>query len=153
MLDTPSQEDRPFGCPLTSSSPVIICLPGAPAGKGRPRFSRRSGHAYTPAKTRSYESMLQGAAIEAMSGRPPIEGPIRVVIAAHFPVPASWSMKKRAAALLGAIRPGRPDWDNLAKMLDSFNEVVWHDDSQVYDGAIIKRYSETPMLRVTVWGQ
>lgn len=147
-----SFEDRPFGCPLDApSGPIVIELPGVPAGKGRPRFSRKTGHAYTPAKTRSYESMLQGAAITAMDGRPVMDGPVRVLVEAHFPVPASWSRAKKVAALLHVVRPtSRPDWENIAKMLDAFNAVVWRDDAQVVEGTIIKRYGDAPKLRVTV---
>jgi Holliday junction resolvase RusA-like endonuclease len=145
--NTADVSSPPFRLPV-----IHIKLPGVPAGKGRPRFSRRTGHAYTPEKTRSYESMLQGAAIEAMAGRPPIEGPVRVSIEAHFPVPVSWSKKKQAEALAGDIRPGRPDWDNLGKMLDAFNEVVWRDDSQVAAGSISKFYSLTARLEVTIEG-
>lgn len=130
---------------------VTVTLPGIPQGKGRPRFVRRTGHAFTPAKTRSYESMLQGAAIEAMNGHSILDGPLNVKVEAHFPVPASWSQKKRAAALLGVTRPTtRPDWENIAKMLDAFNGVVWLDDKQIVEGSIVKRYSEAPRLVVTV---
>jgi Holliday junction resolvase RusA-like endonuclease len=130
---------------------VHIELPGVPQGKGRPRFVRATGHAFTPAKTRSYESMLQGAALEAMAGRLPLDGPLHVVVEAHFPVPASWSRAKRSAALLGVTRPTtKPDWENIAKMLDAFNEVVWHDDRQVVVGTIAKHYSDRPRLVVKV---
>lgn len=130
---------------------IVILLPGLPQGKGRPRFVRASGHAFTPARTRSYESLLQGAAIEAMSGQVPIEGPVSVSVSAYFPVPASWSKSKRAAALLGALRPTKkPDADNLLKILDSFNAVVWRDDAQVVEGSIAKHYSDQPRLEVRV---
>ena len=44
---------------------VLIELPGVPQGKGRPRFARRGKFisTYTPETTRTYESMLQGAAL------------------------------------------------------------------------------------------
>jgi Holliday junction resolvase RusA-like endonuclease len=133
---------------------VLVELPGVPHGKGRPRFARRGNFvmAYTPAKTRTYESMLQGAAIEAMNGRPPLEGPLRVEVEAVFPVPQSWPQKRKAAALIGLVRPtSRPDWENLAKTLDAFNAVVWRDDAQVVRGTIEKRYGEVPHLRVEVF--
>lgn len=130
---------------------IVVTLPGIPQGKGRPRFSRKTGHAYTPGKTRSYESLLQGAAIKAMRDRAPLDGPLFVKVEAYFPVPASWSKKKRAAALLGVTRPtGRPDADNLLKVLDSFNAVVWRDDAQVVEGVICKHYSDRPQLVVRV---
>jgi Holliday junction resolvase RusA-like endonuclease len=130
---------------------IIVELAGTPLGKGRPRFMRATGHAYTPAKTRNFESNLLLAAQDVMAGRPPIEGPLYVRVVAHFPVPQSWSKKKRASALLGELWPTtRPDWENVAKMLDAFNGVVWVDDAQVAEGLIIKRYSDRPRLRVEV---
>lgn len=130
---------------------IVIQLPGVPVGKGRPRFVRATGHAFTPAKTRSYESMLQGVAIEAMRGIAPLEGALQVKVEAYFPVPQSWSKSKRSAALLGATRPTKkPDADNLLKVLDALNEVVFHDDSQIVDGSVVKHYSDQPRLVIRI---
>ena len=38
-----------------------IILPGAPRGKGRPRFSKKTGGVYTETKTEQYENRLKGA--------------------------------------------------------------------------------------------
>jgi Holliday junction resolvase RusA-like endonuclease len=131
--------------------PLIIELLGEPKGKARPRFARRTGHAYTPQETANYEACLRHEAALAMAERLPLEGALTVQINAYFGVPQSWSGKKRAAALAGAIRPAkRPDLDNIAKMLDALNEVVWRDDAQVVSGLIEKHYSDRPRLRVEV---
>src|SRR5262245_9217103 len=101
---------------------VTLTLSGPPQGKGRPRFARRGGFGvvYTPSKTRSYERALAGVALRAMRGLNPLLGPLMVRATAHMPIPASWSAKRRDAALAGTLRPtGRPDWDNLAKILDA----------------------------------
>jgi Holliday junction resolvase RusA-like endonuclease len=131
---------------------VTIELAGIPEGKGRPRFTRAGGGiAFTPAKTRRYESALRLAAQNAMAGRPPMEGPVRCSITAQFPVPKSWSKKKKEQALLGFIlHTSRPDFENLAKVVDAFKEIVWKDDSQVCDAQITKFYSSHPLLRITV---
>jgi len=130
---------------------IVIELAGTPLGKGRPRFMRATGTAYTPVKTRNFETNLKLAAQDAMAGRPPIEGAVSVRVEAFFPVPMSWSRKKRAAAMLNVMRPTtRPDWENIAKMLDAFNSVVWRDDAQVVEGTITKHYSDRPRLRIEV---
>jgi Holliday junction resolvase RusA-like endonuclease len=130
---------------------VVIDLLGEPRGKGRPRFVRRTGHAFTPEKTASYEACLRHEAALVMAGRPPLEDALRVSVLAYFGIPASWSAKKRAAALAGLVRPTkRPDWENVAKMLDALNGVVWRDDAQVVSGLIEKHYSDRPRLRVEV---
>lgn len=132
-------------------TPIVIRLSGAPVAKGRPRFMRSTGHTYTPAKTRGYEAALRLAGQDAMGGRPPIEGPLAVVVTALLPIPASWSKKKRAAALSGDIHPLiAPDWDNYAKSTDALNEVVWRDDKQIVRGTVEKRYSAAPCLTVEV---
>lgn len=75
-------------------------IEGLPKGKGRPRFTR-SGHTYTPDTTRKYEALVTARAKEAMIGKRKIEKPnaVRVDILAIFPVPSSWSKKRRTAAL------------------------------------------------------
>jgi Holliday junction resolvase RusA-like endonuclease len=133
---------------------VTIRVPGPPQGKGRARRSANGGM-FTPARTRSYESLIAGMAMDAMAttGHPPFgrEVPLRVTIAALMPVPASWSKRKQAAALDGLLRPiGKPDADNLAKTLDGLNGIVWHDDAAVVELAVSKRYAAMPALVIEV---
>jgi len=140
--------DIPFALPATRS--VVVELAGAPVPKGRPKFGR--GRAYTPTKTRNYETDLRWAAKVAMHGRPPIEGALRVEILAAFPIPGSWSKMKQARALAGILRPtGTPDYDNVAKAAgDALNKIVWRDDAQIVNATVIKRYSDKPRLRIEV---
>lgn len=133
------------------SGPIVIRLAGEPKGKGRPRFLKATGRAFTPTATRSYEAALRLAAQAIMVGRPPLDGPLSIKIAAGFPIPASWSRKKRTDAAAGLIWPTvKPDADNLAKMLDALNEVVFRDDKQAVSVLIEKRYSETPDFIISV---
>ena len=37
---------------------IVLRVPGQPTGKGRPRFSPKSGRAYTPKKTMAAESRV-----------------------------------------------------------------------------------------------
>src|SRR5262245_26581034 len=130
---------------------IIIGLAGEPKGKGRPRFVRRTGHAFTPQRTASYEACLRHEAALAMAGKPPLEGALCAQVNAYFGVPQSWSAKKRAAALAGAVRPtNRPDADNICKMLEGLNGIVFSDDGQIVSAIIEKYYSDRPRLRVEV---
>lgn len=130
---------------------IILNLAGEPKGKARPRFSRKSGRAYTPAETVSYEGALRVLAQQVMAGRPPLEGPVSVDITAYFSIPLSWSKKKRALAETGGVHPTKkPDWDNIAKLSDALNGVVWRDDTQVIVGRIIKIFNHIPMLHIKV---
>lgn len=131
--------------------PIVIVLAGEPRGSGRPRFSRKTGFAYTPPETRNYHAALRMAAQQAMASTPPLAGPLKVTVEAVFTVPASWSKRKRAAALAGVIRPtGKPDCDNILKAIDGCNTVAWGDDAQIVDGRIVKLYGEAPYLRIEV---
>jgi Holliday junction resolvase RusA-like endonuclease len=132
------------------SDAVTIVIGGPPTAKGRPRMTRR-GFAYSPAATRKYEAHGRLAAQLAMGGRPPIAVPVRVEIVVELPVPASWSGKRRDAALRGDIRPtSRPDTDNYVKAaLDALNAIVVADDSLVVDLVAIKRYAPVPALTIT----
>jgi len=129
---------------------IQIELSGTPQGKGRPRFA--NGIAYTPAKTRAFESHLRLAAQQAMNGRPLIEGPVDMRILAVYAPPKSWSKKKREAALTNKIRPTKkPDSDNVCKIVgDALNEVVYLDDKQIVDLCIRKRYGEVARLVVEI---
>ncbi len=129
-------------------------VPGEPQGKGRARVGRVNGHArmFTPAKTVAYEGLIAMAAQKAMDGRPPTERACWVQIDAYTAPPASWSKKKRAAALAGEVYPTtKPDVDNIAKAVgDGANGVVWRDDKQIVDLRVRRRYAETPCLAVDV---
>lgn len=143
MLQTPQKQPEP----------IQIALAGAPRGKGRPRFARAGSgvRTYTDAATRSYEGDLRAEAAKVMAGRAPLEGPILVSIHAFMPVPASWSKKKRQDALSGVIRPTtKPDIDNIAKLLDALNEVVFRDDKQITTALVAKSYSARPCLVINV---
>lgn len=125
---------------------VTITIPGVPKGKGRPRFVRATGRTYTPAETASYEGMIRHEAALAMAGRPPVDEPVEMFLRVVVPVPASWSKKKRAAALAGELRPtGRVDLDNVMKAVsDACNGVVYVDDSRIVVIRASKVYGEMP---------
>ena len=59
-------------------------------------------------------------------------------IEAVFPIPVSWSKAKRQEALEGKLaHMGKPDWDNVGKIItDALNEVAWHDDSQIISASV-----------------
>lgn len=137
---------------------IHIIVDGPPVGKGRPRFfiRRQAGTDWrkigtsTPKKTVNYEAILAAAGGEAMARRPPLEGPLSVRVTAFMPLAVSWSKKKTAAALEGIIRPGKPDADNLLKVLDALNGIVWRDDAQIAEARISKVYDVNPRLEVEI---
>ncbi len=124
---------------------IEIVLAGVPVGKGRPRFVKSTGRAFTPEKTVRFEDRLSIAAQMAMAGRAPLDGPLEVEVEIRMPVPISKPKRWRDAALAGTIRPTKkPDADNFAKMLDAANMIVWVDDSQIVELKVTKIYHEAP---------
>ncbi len=91
-------------------------------------------------------------AAAAMAGRPPFDGAIDFRVTAFMPIPMSWSQRKRANALAGLVRPtGKPDLDNIAKNVgDGLNGICVHDDAQITDALILKRYSDRPRIEIEI---
>lgn len=104
-------------------------IPGKPFAKQRPRFSRRSGRAYTPGETVKFETLIGQYAMEA--GAVALDGPVKVKIIAVFEPAASWAKKKRTAAMWNP-HTQKPDLDNIGKaILDGLNRIAFADDGQV----------------------
>lgn len=129
-----------------------LILDGEPIGKGRPRFSRATGHAYTPEKTARFEERLAWAAQDTMKRRPLFDGPLRMLINAYFSIPVSKAAKWRLAALEQKILPTKkPDIDNIIKgVADSLNKVVYVDDTQIVSLAAGKFYSDRPRIEIFI---
>lgn len=125
-------------------------IPGKPGSKARPRFGG-NGHVYTPKETAAYENRVVAFFREAYPEHIPTVTPIRMTIMAFYPIPTSWSKKKAKAAMAGEIFPGKPDWDNVGKIIsDALNEVAYKDDSQIYQCTIAKMYSDRPRVFVQI---
>ena len=130
---------------------LSFTIPGPPCAKGRPRFTK-TGRAYTPGKTRTYEELVRWHARVAMKGREPFLGPCSVSVVAYLPIPQSWPITKRGRAMRGEMLPTvKPDADNLLKaILDPCNLIVWKDDAQAVDIRVVKRYSADPRVAVAI---
>lgn len=112
------------------NEPVTIIVPGKPIPKARPRMGR--GNVYTPVKTVLYERLVGLKANQAMAGKKPFTGPVRLDLRAQFEIPKSWPAARRTQALLGELVPGRVDTDNIVKSVtDALNKIVYLDDSQI----------------------
>ncbi len=129
---------------------IAFTIPGEAVGKGRPRMTR-AGHAFTPQKTRNAEAHVKLIAGQAMQGRAPIEHPVHVEIAIECLIPPSWPRKKHALAVLNVLRPGKPDIDNVVKLiLDALNGIALVDDKQVASVTATKRFGQVAQTRVSI---
>lgn len=132
---------------------IELIVYGTPVAKGRPRFSAKTGRTYTDSKTASYENLIRLAFMEKYPDFEPLEGALSLSVMACFPIPVSWSKKKRAGASENRIKKtSRPDADNLVKSVcDGLNGVLWHDDAQIVNLHVYKMYSTYPRTEITVW--
>lgn len=129
---------------------------GEPVGKGRLRF-RRAGEymqRYSPARTVNYETLIKlEYHTQCEDYMFDANAALGMRIMAYKPIPKGTSKRKRVQMLDNHIRPTKkPDWDNVGKIVcDALNKVAFHDDSQIVDGIVIKRYSEQPRVEVEIW--
>ena len=126
--------------------PVTFAVQGVPVAKARPRVLR-SGQAYTPGKSVAYERQVQLAATLAMRGHVRLSGAVQATLRFDLPIPASWSVRKRAAAITGELAPtGKPDLDNLLKsVFDGIRTIIIDDDAVIVDVRATKRYGIAPL--------
>jgi Holliday junction resolvase RusA-like endonuclease len=131
---------------------------GNPKPKGRARFSKRTGTAYTPETTRTAEETLAARTSAILSQRGLFTGQVwstaPIVLVARFglPIPESWPEWRKTAARSGELEHvSKPDIDNLEKLLmDALRGVLWKDDTQIAHKFTSKFYSENPSTYVEV---
>jgi Holliday junction resolvase RusA-like endonuclease len=120
---------------------IIFRIPGRLRGKGRPRFVRATGRTYTDEKTQANEAVIRHFAEQAMAGRPPLEGPVKLDIIITINHPKSWSAKRKEVTKWVT---GKPDADNIIKSFDGANGILWGDDSQIAVVSLWRMYAAGP---------
>ncbi len=123
--------------------PIRLTIPTIAVAKARARVTK-SGHAYTPEKTKSFEAELRWH-WQASKHKMIPKCPTAVIIGCYLPKPKS----TKKSVFLPITKP---DLDNIAKsILDSLNGFAWPDDNQVTDLTIFKRYAiEAPKISILI---
>jgi Holliday junction resolvase RusA-like endonuclease len=133
---------------------VTFKVDGNPVGKQRARYVKRGNfvQAYTPEKTRTYESLIKEKAIEAMGSSEPLETPVTLYLYIRVCAPKSYSKKRIEACLSGSEQPiKKPDASNILKSVeDGMNSVVYKDDSQIVNIHVTKVYSSQAGVDICV---
>ena len=130
-----------------------LFVSGEPKAQQRPRFSTKSGFvkAYDPEDSRNAKATIGMMARAEMGDEPPMEGDLLLQLTVRRNPPASWSNKRRKAALGTGVRQ-KPDLDNHIKLvLDALNGVVFKDDKEIT--AIVARKvwtDRTPGMSIIV---
>lgn len=121
-----------------------------PVEQARPRAVRmgRGVRMYDPKKTADFKKQLHLLALAKHVV--PIQEALSVEIWFYRQIQTSISKKEHLRRTTGHVRPTvKPDIDNLCKAtLDSFNGILWKDDSQIVDLNLHKYYSDNPRIEV-----
>lgn len=127
---------------------INLTIPGEPVAKARPRVAKWG--AYTPEKTKNYETLVKELFI--INNLPKLEGELKLTINAYFKIPKSAIKGKLMAMKHNRTRPTkRPDLDNILKIIaDALNGLAYDDDSQIVDCIVKKWWSENPKVEIEI---
>lgn len=126
---------------------------GEVVGKGRPRFTTQGGYVrtYEPKKTKDYESLIAREYTKKYRNFVSDKA-LRVGVYIYVKPAESISNKKKTSFLNNEFMPTKkPDVDNVIKcVLDALNNVAYHDDTQVVEQAVKKRFGEEEKIVVFI---
>lgn len=131
---------------------VEFTVTGIPKAKGRPRFARtpKGVRTFTPKETVNYETWVRTCWLEQSGTTIPNDVPIALTVRAFFPIPSSFSKKKKEQ-LEGQPHCKLPDLDNCVKSVcDGLQGYVFENDSKIYRIIAEKFYSSDPRVEVTM---
>lgn len=124
---------------------ISIYFPVKPIAKGRPRFVNGhpkilNGRVFTDKKTHDFEKRLYEMARAEYHGDP-MSGPLFFHAVFSMPIPKSKTKSfKDLCAQKETPHTSKPDLDNLSKVKDAFNGILWKDDSQISEECLTKIY-------------
>lgn len=134
--------------PLITKNGVFVInftIPIEPVPMGRPRLGRYG--VFTPPKSVKFRTLLQRLS-KPHAPSELLMGPLVVKLDFYFAIKKSYAKKTHTH------HTKKPDLDNTTKaVLDSFNQLFWHDDAQVVELHLRKYYDwthEGPRIVVTV---
>jgi Holliday junction resolvase RusA-like endonuclease len=124
-----------------------------PQGSHRAFVNPKTGRAIVTddnTKTKTWKQDVRAAAIDALAGRPPMEGAVEVTIAFSMPRPGYHFGRRGGQSYLKPTAPmyveKKPDIDKLIRStLDALTEArVFKDDAQVASLNVVKGYATDP---------
>ena len=126
---------------------ITIELVGPPLAWTAPKVTR-NGHTFSP----KYQQKMDHQCLvrNEFTGNI-ITQPVCIEIYFYMPIPKSTSKKMMDQILSGSVlHTKKPDLDNLLKVLDALNEVVWRDDKQIVEAQVSKAFGPRPCLIIEV---
>ena len=130
-----------------------IVIPGPPIAKCRPKFSRRSSYVQTydpQGKLMGELRTLLRWEMEKIDLKAPLSSQLSVSFSFHLPIADSLTEAKRNTKAWNLDGFHKPDLDNLIKIWDFANGILWIDDSQIVQLTAEKKYSENPCTIIEI---
>lgn len=133
---------------------VTLTIPGLPRGKDRPRFDPRTKRTYTPRRTVVAERAIQDAWVQA--GRPRFpDVALRMTVTTRVQRPRAHlradGERLSAAGLRHPVPTGRPDLDNVLKLVaDGLNGLAYRDDALIAEAVVRREWADWPETVVTI---
>lgn len=143
---------------------VEFFVPGIPKPGGSKRgfMNPRNGRVIITEdckKSKDWRASVAQVAHEAMAGRPPLTGPLRLTIRFQFPRPKGHFGSGRNSEKLKDSAPDyhttKPDTSKVVRSTeDAMKSIVWRDDSQVVTQTATKAfdYAVGAMVRIEELG-
>ncbi len=139
---------------------VTFWVPGTPrpGGSKRAFLHRKTGKLIVTedcARSKDWRTAVSWAAVEAMRGKPPLDGPLSLHHEFFMPRPKGhYGSGKKCYTLRASAAwypDKKPDYGKLARSTDdALTGIVWRDDSQIVEAAILKRYGPRTGARIVV---
>lgn len=117
-------------------------------GKERPRTDFKHRRTYTPQQTKRAEAEIRKAYREACEEYGDFDGIVAMRMTTYRPL-----AKSNPKYWVGRADTGKPDWDNIGKIIcDALNGIAYKDDQHVVLGTVFKGprtpYGTKPMVEV-----
>lgn len=120
---------------------ITLNISVRPFGKQRPRMTR-TGHAYTPQRTRDYESIIKSTFQKQFPNFKPFESPLLLDITFFF---------IRSKSNKSEYHIIKPDLDNLIKSIcDALNGIAYIDDRLIISLVARKEYSRFDGISIKI---
>lgn len=133
-----------------------IIVSGKPVGKGRPKFNRATGAAYTPTTTTVAEREIRQAWREADEPRMPDDVALGMEVVVSVERPKGHFKKNGELSAVGLRNPiprnKKPDLDNVVKLImDSLNSRAYRDDVLIARLTVDRKWSDWPSTSIRVY--
>ena len=93
--------------------------------------------------SRSWKQEVTREAMRVMAGRPPLDGPLELLLVFHVKRPSGHFGKRGLRASAPAYPAVKPDLTKLTRAVeDACNGVVWRDDARIVRQLLAKVYAD-----------